>query len=962
MPRVSPAITNFTAGEYSPQMFGQIDLASYPNACRLLRNFVCRVHGGGQKRPGTIFIAEVKDSTKETRLIPFQYSTEQAYVLELGNSYMRVFMDRGQVLDDESDPFESGTPYVTADLSSLRFAQDKDLMYLFLRSKPIQKLIRYDHDDWICKNAPIEDGPYLPSNAAAEIGVNLVPDPDMEGNTGWTSVGSPLVQEQSTERFYAGAYSRKLLALVATDGVKSGVFTTVTASNYRIRFRVFTSAGTLILKFHPGSDSGTLVTIDTLTGIPSEEWTEYERWYTETAGGAAAYIEFLGPAVILSATELITNGNCEVITGWTKTGEWAEHVIALDSAQKHAGTYSLKYTKDVSHAAETAVIHSANFYTEEGKWYKYSFWLRGDAANSYTYKIRSGDDSEDMVSATVTPTADTWTNYTGYYKETGTGGYAKFYISHLGAAGVLVEWRIDDVSIKEVTSEIFIDNVEIFKIDSLTMTPSAITGNGITLTASSSYFVAGHIGAFFRLTHDSTTGHVIIRSITSGTVAVADVITTLGDDAATDNFAEGAWSIKNGYPSCGCFFEQRLMVASSENDADAVWGSKPTEYEDFTPGVLDADPVAYKLQSDIIRWLGAMGQLVVGTVNAEYRLGAQSDAAALTPTNVKLTPQSRKGSSDLDPVNVGNAILFVQRRGNAENSGTKLRELSYNYVNDSYDGIDLSLFAEHISGSGFKRVVFMSSPFPILWGQTEDGRLVGMTYEREQKVIGWHYHPMDGLVEDICVIPGDNQDDLYMIVNRTIDGVEKRYIEVMADFDFGTDYKDAYFVDCGLSYDGSPTSSLSGLEHLEGKTVAILADGIVQTKKTVANGGIALDTAASVIHVGLPYTSELEPLDLQGGSIEGVSQGKIKRIHGVALYLYNSMGGEIGQDANTTERIFYKEETEGAGEQLDLFTGIKDDFNFSGDWQLDARVYIKHDDPLPFTVLSILPRFRTEDR
>lgn len=802
MPRVSPAITNFTAGEYSPQMFGQIDLASYPNACRLLRNFVCRVHGGGQKRPGTIFIAEVKDSTKETRLIPFQYSTEQAYVLELGNSYMRVFMDRGQVLDDESDPFESGTPYVTADLSSLRFVQDKDLMYFFLRTKPIQKLIRYDHDDWECSAAAIINGPYLTANSDVEVGSNLVTNYDMELNSDWTSVGSPTIQERSSEHAYAGNYSRKVTSSDGLSGVKSASFGTTTGYDYRIRFRVFTSEGSLTLKMNSG---GGLVTVDSITSIPLSEWTEYERWYKEGSGTASAYVAFLGKAI-------------------------------------------------------------------------------------------------------------------------------------------------------------YIDNVEIYRVNSITITPSAVTGNGITLTANSSLFVAGHVGGFFKLTYGEATGHVIIRSITSDTVAIADVVTELADDSATANFAEGAWSPKNGYPSCGAFYEQRLIVASSENDKDAVWGSKPTEYENFTPGVLDSDPIAYKLQSDIIRWLAPMGQLVVGTVNAEYRLGAQSSADAVTPTNVKMTQQSRKGSSDLDPVNVGNAILFVQRRGNAENSGTKLRELSYNYVNDSYDGIDLSLFAEHISGSGFKRVVFMSSPFPILWGQTEDGRLVGMTYEREQKVIGWHYHPMDGLVEDICVIPGDNQDDLYMIVNRTIDGVEKRYIEVMADFDFGTDYKDAYFVDCGLSYDGSPTSSLSGLEHLEGKTVAILADGIVQTQKTVANGGIALDTAASVIHVGLPYTSELEPLDLQGGSIEGVSQGKIKRIHGVALSLYNSMGGEIGQDANTTERIFYKEETEGAGEQLDLFTGIKDDFNFSGDWQLDARVYIKHDDPLPFTVLSILPRFRTEDR
>lgn len=259
----------------------------------------------------------------------------------------------------------------------------------------------------------------------------------------------------------------------------------------------------------------------------------------------------------------------------------------------------------------------------------------------------------------------------------------------------------------------------------------------------------------------------------------------------------------------------------------------------------------------------------------------------------------------------------------------------------------------------------MSSPFPIMWACTADGRLIGMTYEREQKVIGWHYHPMDGLVEDICVIPGTNQDDLYMIVNRTINGVAKRYIEVMADFDWGSDQTDCYFVDCGLSAEFStPVSSVSGLDHLEGKTVAVLADGIVQTQKVVTSGAITLDVAASVVHVGLPYTSIIEPLDLQGGSMEGTSQGKVKRIHGVALSLYQSSGGEIGQDSTHLERIFFKEEAEAvaAGTPVTLYTDIKDDFNFSGDWQLEGRIYIKHDDPLPFTVLSILPRFRTEDR
>ena len=978
MPRVSPAISNLTAGEWSPQMFGQIDLASYPNACRLMRNFVCRVHGGAQKRPGTIFVAEVKDSTQEARLIPFQYSTEQTYVLEVGDSYMRAIMDGGQVLNGEGDIFETGTPYKTADLQYLRFVQDKDIMYLFLRNKPIQKLIRYGHNDWECLSAPINNGPYLPANDSSVEGVNLVADSDMEEDTGWASVGSPLAQERSTERFFTGIYSRKLLSSVATDGVKSDVFTTVSANSYRIRFRVFTSTGELTLNFHPGSDSGTLVTIDVLTAIPSNEWTEYERWYLETDGGNAAYIEFLGVPIAPSATNLVENGTCELRSFWepinvTPPGQNPPNpavTYARSSVQKHSGVYSAKFS--FFHVTgygwmgiDTYGGKSNLFYTEAGKWYKVSAWVYCDCTD-ILLKINGGGVADEyIVEETKVVKANTWVEITHTYKETVSGGFAQILIldSHYftDAAPTSILY-VDDVFVQEITSAIFIDKVEIFKVNSLTITPSAVTGLGITLTASRTFFVAGHIGSFIRLTHGETSGHVIIRSVTSGTLAIADVVSTLGDDTATAIFAEGAWSPKNGYPSCGAFFEQRLMVASSENDEDAVWGSKPTEYENFTPGALDADPVAYKLQSDIIRWLAPMGQLVVGTVNSEYRLGAQSSSDAVTPTNVKLTQQSRKGSSDLEPVNVGNAILFVQRRGNSENYGTKLRELSYNYVNDSYDGIDLSLFAEHISGDGFKRIVFMSSPFPVLWAVTGDGKLVGMTYEREQKVIGWHYHPMDGLVEDACVIPGDNQDDLYLIVNRTIDGVTKRYIEVLANFNYGTDLEDAYFVDCGLSYDGVPVASVSGLDHLEGETVAILADGIVQAQKVVSGGSITLDAAASVIHVGLPYISELEPLDLQGGSIEGTSQGKIKRIHGLSLYLHNSMGGEIGQDEDTTERIFYKEETDGEGEKLDLFTGIKDDFNFSGDWQLEGRVYIKHDDPLPFTVLSILPRFRTEDR
>jgi hypothetical protein len=511
---------------------------------------------------------------------------------------------------------------------------------------------------------------------------------------------------------------------------------------------------------------------------------------------------------------------------------------------------------------------------------------------------------------------------------------------------------------------IYLDEVECFKNTTITMTPSAKTGNGITLTASEDYFETGHIKSFFYLTHgtgdSAVNGYCEIIAITSSTVAVVNVIIDFGDTTATTAWREGAWSEKNGYPACGCFYEQRLMTASTENDPDGMWGSVQTDYEDFTPGTDDTDPISYKLQSDIIRWLAPMGQLVAGTVNAEYQMGAQDSDSSVT-----LKVKSREGTSTLGPICLGNAILFVHRRGKSTNYGTRLIELSYDYARDGFVGRDLTLFSEHITGTGIKRMAFMSSPYPILWACTADGKLISMSYEKEQNVIAWAYHPMDGLVEDVCVIPGDNQDDLYLIVSRAIGGTIKKYLEVLSDFDYGTDLKDAFFVDCGLTYDGSPATVITGLDHLVGKTVAILADGIVQDQQIVASdGSISLSTAASKVQVGLPYTSQLQPLDLQGGSREGTSQGKEKRIHGVSLYLYNSLGGKIGMDSDNADRIFLKQEkaSETVGTAMNPFTGIKSDFNYRGNWQKEAHVYIEHDDPLPLTVLSIMPLFRTEDK
>lgn len=957
MPRISPILTNFTAGEWSPQLYGRVDLAQYPNACRTMKNFIPRVHGGAQFRPGTTFIADCKDSTKKARLIPFQYSTSQAYVLEMGDGYLRFFKDQGVIVSSGTTPYEITTIFAVADVPFVRYCQDKDLMYLFHNVYFPQKLIRLAHNSWSIANVPFECGPFLPANKNGEVGSDLITNGDFEADSGCTDVGTPLIQKRTDFRSYKNTYSRTLVASAANDGFKMTAFTSVNSATYRLRARIYKLYGDIKITVRKGDNSGDLLS-DTITDLGNDEWIEVERYFSEGAasGGAGAFVQFTDPGAVEFNTNLILNGTFETPWSWTPIGT---DLSERSTGASHAGAYGWKL-----HQTSPGVpvgVRSDAFITETERVYRITFWVLPTnlTVNGIALIITRGDASESVTHVFEGLNVGTWNERVYDYIETkgGAAAYIQFNTTTLGDP--LQDIYIDDVTMTCFKRQVFVDQVELYRVESTTITPSAKTGAGITLTASSAIFSASHIGAFWSITHAAVTGYVKIVSFTSSTVVVADVLVDLGDTTATTIWREGAWSALNGYPACGNFYEQRLICGNSPLNPDAVWGSKVTEYEDFTPGILATDSFAYNLQSDIVRWIASLGQLVIGTVNKEFRLGAQGSADALTPTNVKMTGQSRKGSADIMPIDLGNAIIFAQRHGEADQPGRRVRELTYNYINDAYDGKELTLLSEHITGAGIVDWALMNAPYQILWCVTEGGVLIGLTYEKEQNVIAWHRHETDGLVESVCVIPGENQDELWMIVNRTIGGVAKRYIEVMADFDWGTDQADCFFVDSGLTYDSTPATVFSGLDHLEGETVAILADGVVQTPQVVTGGSITLATAASVVHVGLPYTGVLAPMDLDGGAMEGTGQGKLKRLHGVAVNFYKTLGGYIGADEVTMEELEFPSPT---AVPQPLYSGIKDDFTFPADWALEGRIVIKQTDPLPMTVLSIMPRLRTEDR
>jgi len=814
--RTSQAITSFNAGEWSPQLYGRADLAKYLNACRYLRNFIPRVHGGAQRRPGWRYVAGTKYDEQKSRLIPFQQSQSKAYALEFGDGYIRVFKDKGQVTTGagEDPPYEVSSPYGVNDIRGIRYIQDADIMYLFHPSYPVHQLSRTGDAAWRLEEATFTDGPYLDENTVEDTGTNLCPDGDMENNTGWTSIGTPTTQERSSDRSYHGAYSRKFVVDALGEGIQSGTWTSVTGTLYRLRFRIWTAAKNIAFTVRNGANTADVFT-ETFSSVADSEWTEYERYYKETAGGAGAYVKFVNA--------------------------------------------------------------------------------------------------------------------------TGTSG--TFYIDH----------------------------VEVYAINSVLLTPSGVTGT-VTLMATSEIFESTHVGSQWRLRwNDDEIGYVKVTSYNATTSVNALVMKELPYTSPTPFWREGAWSDKRGFPATGTFYEQRLCAACTSYQPQTIWGSRTTAYTDFTPGTEDTDAFTHTIKSDqvqYIRWLAGLSQLMVGTSSGEWRLGGASSSDALTSGNVRILPQSRYGCSDLHPVNMGFAILFLCRHGEPTNYGRTLRELTYRLEYDTFIGANLSKFVDHIARDGITDLAFMSSPWPILWGIRLNGgvgELVGMTYEKDEDVLGWHVHPTAGSLESICVIAGAKQDELWGIFRHTINGNTVRYVEVLEDFEWGDDQADCFFVDCGGTYAGTSTTTITGLDFLEGETVKVLVNGAVHPERTVHQGAIGLDWAGSVVQVGLAYTSDLKPLDLEGGAMEGASQGKLKRVHSLGIRFYNTLGGHCGPGEDSLEEIVFRDTTDLVGTVVPLYSGLVE-YAFPGGWESECEVMIRQTDPLPMTVLSMIPRYRTEDK
>ena len=756
MARVSTALTNFTGGQLSDRMEGRTDFQKYFSGCKTLENFIVQPHGSVTRRPGTTFAAEVKTSSLKTRLIPFEFSTEQSYALEFGNEYIRFYKDNGAVLE---------------------------------ANKTITGITQAN------------PGVVTSTSHGFSNGDTVV----ITGVVGMTQVNG--------KRFKVASVAANTFALQDIDGVN----------------------------------------------VNTTSYTAY------TSGGIANRVYTL-------VTTYLTADLFEI-----------KYAQSADVMYLCHPDYSVKKLSRTGHTSWT--ITEVDF--------------------------TSGPYIDDNITATTfTMSAHT-----------------------VGA--------------------------------SRTLTASAITGIN-----NNTGFQANDVGRLFRF----RTGHGEITAITSTTVVTATVIKDMTSSSASTDWALGAFSDSNGYPSCVTFYEQRLVFAGTSEQPQTLFFSRSGDYENMDENrggtVAADDAMIYTIASNqvnVIQSLKATRTLIILTSGGEFTLNSDSTGTAVSPTNINIKKQSNYGASNIDALSVGNATLFVQR------AKRKLRELAYNFDTDGYVAPDMTILAEDVTLSGLDELTYQQEPHSILWGVRGDGVLVGLTYQRSEQVVAWHQHKLGGsfgataygIVESVISISGNSynrsdEDQIWVIVKRTVNSVTRRYIEYFTPFQFDSSLTQFQFVDSALSYSGSSTSTLTGLDHLNGETVRVVANGATHPDEVVASGSITLDRTTTAAKAGLAYTSTLQTMRLDVGSQDGTAQGKTKRIFDVTLRFYETVGAKVGPDTSNLEEIPFRSSAALMDDPVPLFTGDKK-IEFRGNFETDGYLFVVQDQALPMTLLSLYPRLITND-
>jgi len=874
-------ITNFTSGELTPLLEARADIAQYGNGCRLLKNFLVHPQGGAYRRGGTQYVSSVKTAASKSRLVSFEFSTTQAYVLEFGVNYIRFYKDQGQIVSGSpAAAVEVSTTYTEAELFSLSFAQSADILYIAHPDHAPAMLSRTSHTSWSLDTIPFVDGPYLDENIET---TTLTPS----ATTGSANItASAVTGINGGSGFVATDVGRVIrIGHIASVWAASTAYAVGIVKRNSDRVYECVRAGTTASSGGPTSNGSEIVD-GTVT------------WKYISEGGIQsgyAVVNSITSTTIVACTVQKAFGGTTAETSW-RLGAW------------YGGSYPSSvcfYEQRLFWAGSTAEPQTL-WGSKSGDYYAHGIGNLDDDAVSYTIATDQVNaiqwlspgkvlavgtaGGEFKVSASTNEEALTPTNVR-VVRET---NYGSAGTAPLRIANVVVYMQRAARKLREFVYQ--------FESD-------AFVSPDLTL-------LAEHISetGFIELAYQQEPDSIIWAPLTDGTLTS---LTYQRDQKIT------AWCrhiIGGSSDAAGTQAKVESVTTIPGSNRDEVWiavqrfvnGAVVRYIEMLTPGLLSTED-----------------QEEAFFVDSGLSLNAPNVISGITKADPVVITSSSHTLSDGDLVDI---------RGVA--GTTELNGERYRVMEKTTNTFEIaSVHGKQISA------VTKANPSSVTC--VAHGFATG-------DEIG--FFDVGGMTE----LEANGFTIVVVDANTFTIGVDS------SGFTTFTSGGTAHLNTDGSAHTAyisggtarAATTAISGLSHLEGQLVDILGNGAAQASKTVASGAITLDTPASIVHVGLGYTSELETQRIEAGSQDGTAQGKIKRIHEVVIRLYRSLGIEVGRRDGQVDTIPFRNSSDLMDNPTGLFSGDLR-IDFADGYNREGTVYIRQQQPLPLSVRGLFAHLKT---
>jgi hypothetical protein len=835
MPKTNKILQSLNAGELSPLMDMRIDQDKYQMGCRTMENFYPLIYGGAERRPGTYYAGTGKIPGQEHRLIDFVYSVDQAYILEFGNQYIRVFVNNGRFVGElvtGNGAWATDTTYYAGDIVD----DDTDIWRCLIKhvstsdgsdgtgGTPIGQANPTQWEDMTTPPAWADATAYSVGDTVTATEVYICVSAHTSATAGGDGTGG-------TPASLANPTQWRPTALVTSDSYPIYEIPTPYLTADLFQLKLEQSADVMYIT-HPSYEPRKLSRISGTT-FRLEELRYKDGPFMDENTVRSAKMAVTSDTLTIDSTDFSDSANAD--------GEWASFAgfseiegVTRDGVVLTEGTIGELGTNEWGQR-EASLLEFLIGGSE------YILYVKEDPSNYTSYTINPVNDELERATAgqTVTLTA-TGQNSDGTAFEpfqTGTtaghgpsgsrGGQfvgtsqtlkaitgALFQISH-NAPSQEIDQELTAVSTAEqkaeqllvykgiswdfVTNGIWSGTIKLQRKigtgawETLHTVVSEDNANvqldGVEESGDAQYrinmtkYTSGTASALFSIRDNVVRGIVRIKSVESSTSATAKVVKTVHSINPTHRWSEGYWSNYRGWPNAVAISsEERLTFVGSPSFPLTTWGSVSGDYTSMQIGVLDDDAIIFTLvgsgrQNEIL-WVVSKNALILGTYGGEHLLGASDDKEAMTPSNVRAVIQSTYGSHDIQAILVGDSVLFIQR------GGRRVREMHYDFAKDTQVSDDLTVFSNHITESQIKDIAYQRTPDPMIWCTREDGQMAVMSYERAQEVYSWcrvltstnaispATDPTESDIESVAVIPTSGEEDqVWISVERDIPGI-----------------------------------------------------------------------------------------------------------------------------------------------------------------------------------------------